>query len=462
MRAVVVQSILTLSLAASASAGELAGVALPDRIQVDSRTLVLNGMGLREATFLKVDVYVAGLYLETKSSDPDAIVRSEQAKRLVMKFVRAVGRKDLVKAWDESFQESAGASLAALKDRVATLDSYMSDVPNGALMSFTYLPGSGVTVEVQGAAKGVIAGTDFSQALFGIWLGSHPPNPGLKDGLLGGRRAPSAPRARPHPAFPRGGGGRRVAGPGHRAPCARRDAERVSRSGHVPERRLWIVGRDPHPRAAGDLHGHLGSPGVPRVRAVPVRPERRPGDPRRQPGDQAERRTGRHRVGPRRRGGRGGALPPRGRRRPPVALHPPCGKTSDGRRRKGSRDRPARRGSGPEPHPAAGVTVAPARRCPVLRPGGSAQHRSPQHSVAVGRVAEARRARRLGQPVLRAARLGSAQSPRSLEDRARLRPGAGPPGEPPCRRVHRPFRHHRRLRSGCRLLGALNPAPYSG
>ena len=185
MRAVTVLSLLALSVATRTSAGELAGVTLPDQIQVDSRILVLNGMGLREATFLKVDVYVAGLYLETKSSDPGAIIHSDQAKRLVMKFVRAVGRKDLVKAWDESFQESAGASLAALKDRVATLDSYMSDVPNGALMSFTYLPGSGVTVEVQGATKGVIAGDDFSRALFGIWLGSHPPNPGLKDGLLG-------------------------------------------------------------------------------------------------------------------------------------------------------------------------------------------------------------------------------------------------------------------------------------
>ncbi len=185
MRAVAVLSILTLSLAASASAGELAGVTLPDQIQVDSRILVLNGMGLREATFLKVDVYVAGLYLETKSSDPGAIIHSDQAKRLVMKFVRAVGRKDLVKAWDESFKESAGASLPALKERIATLDSYMSDVPNGAVMSFTSLPGSGVVVEVQGAAKGTIAGFDFSEALFGIWLGSHPPNPGLKAGLLG-------------------------------------------------------------------------------------------------------------------------------------------------------------------------------------------------------------------------------------------------------------------------------------
>src|SRR5437899_11148297 len=163
MRAVAVLVLLTLSVAAQATAGDLAGVTLPDQIQVDSRTLVLNGMGLREATFLKVDVYVAGLYLETKSSDPGAIIHSDQAKRLVMKFVRAVGRKDLVKAWDESFQESAGSSLAALKDRVATLDSYMSDVPNDALMSFTYLPGSGVTAAVQGATKGGIAATDFSQ-----------------------------------------------------------------------------------------------------------------------------------------------------------------------------------------------------------------------------------------------------------------------------------------------------------
>ena len=179
-------SILALSFAPRASAGDLAGVSLPDQVQVGSRTLALNGMGLREATFLKVDVYVAGLYLETKSSDADGILRSEQAKRLVMKFVRAVGRKDVVKAWDESFRESAGAALSALKDRVATFDSYMSDVPSGAVMSFTYLPGSGITVEVQGVTKGVIAGADFSRALFSIWLGLSPPNPGLKDGLLGG------------------------------------------------------------------------------------------------------------------------------------------------------------------------------------------------------------------------------------------------------------------------------------
>ena len=168
-----------------AAAGELAGVTLPDQITVDSGTLLLNGMGLREATWLKVDVYVAGLYLETKSSDPEAIVRSEQTKRLVMRFVRSVDRDALLKGWREGFEKSAGPSAAALRDRIATFESWVTNMPKGESMSLTYLPGTGVQVEIEGEAKGTVPGADFAQALFRIWLGPSPPNPGLKEGLLG-------------------------------------------------------------------------------------------------------------------------------------------------------------------------------------------------------------------------------------------------------------------------------------
>lgn len=171
--------------AGPAAGGELAGVTLPDQIAVDSKTLVLNGLGLREATMLKVDVYVAGLYLEKKSSDPGEITGSEQAKRLVLKFVRSVGRAEIVKAWNEGFEKSAGQSKAALQERIAAFNSWMSDMPIGATLSFTYLPGTGVQVEVRGETRGTLSGPDFAQALFGIWLGQSPPNPGLKEGLLG-------------------------------------------------------------------------------------------------------------------------------------------------------------------------------------------------------------------------------------------------------------------------------------
>jgi hypothetical protein len=56
-------------------AASLAGVTLPDTAQVGSTPLVLNGLGLR--TKFGVKVYVAGLYLAQKSSDPNAIIKSE-------------------------------------------------------------------------------------------------------------------------------------------------------------------------------------------------------------------------------------------------------------------------------------------------------------------------------------------------------------------------------------------------
>ncbi|HEU4402139.1 MAG TPA: chalcone isomerase family protein, partial [Candidatus Polarisedimenticolia bacterium] len=151
--AFLVVSLSTLSPPAG-MAGELSGVTLPDQVAVEGRTLVLNGLGLREATFLKVDVYVAGLYLEKKSADPDAILASDQAKRLVMHFVRKVGREDLVKAWQEGFEKNAGQGMAALEDRIATLSACMSDMAIGDVMSFTEVPGQGVRVEVKGQDKG--------------------------------------------------------------------------------------------------------------------------------------------------------------------------------------------------------------------------------------------------------------------------------------------------------------------
>ncbi len=72
---------MTVLLAVPARAGELAGVTLPDQVTVEGRTLSLNGLGLRQATWLKVNVYVAALYLETKSSESEAIIASEQVNR---------------------------------------------------------------------------------------------------------------------------------------------------------------------------------------------------------------------------------------------------------------------------------------------------------------------------------------------------------------------------------------------
>ena len=76
---------------------ECKSVSFPEQVQSEDGTLTLNGLGLRQATFLKVDVYVAALYLARTFTDADAILESNTPKELTLHFVRDVGRADLNK-----------------------------------------------------------------------------------------------------------------------------------------------------------------------------------------------------------------------------------------------------------------------------------------------------------------------------------------------------------------------------
>ncbi len=164
---------------------ECEGVSFPEQVEFEGSTLKLNGLGLRQATFLMVDVYVAGLYVAQTSTDANAILGASAPKQLTLHFVRDVGRADLVGAWDEGFESNARSQLPALRDRVEAFKGLMGDVTTGQRLRFVHRPGAGIEVDVDGKVAGKIAGDDFAHALFSIWLGSHPPNAGLKAGLLG-------------------------------------------------------------------------------------------------------------------------------------------------------------------------------------------------------------------------------------------------------------------------------------
>ena len=169
-----------------AHAKECEGVSFPEQVKIEGGTLKLNGLGLRQATFLKVDVYVAALYVAQTSSDANAILESKTPKEIILHFVRDVGHGDLSKGWDEGFEKNAKSQLPALRERIEAFKALMADMQTGQRLRFAYEPGAGIHVDINGAVKGTIAGDDFARALFSIWLGSHPPNADLKAGLLGG------------------------------------------------------------------------------------------------------------------------------------------------------------------------------------------------------------------------------------------------------------------------------------
>lgn len=185
MRRRILSGLCLLWLVAPASAGELAGVSMPDSVTVEGKTLALNGMGLREK--LWIDVYVGGLYLEQKSADAEEIMDSEQIKHLHMQFLhKKVGTKKLTGAWSDGLKANARDQLDQLQDGLGQLNSWMEEMVKGDEMAFTSIPGQGLLVEVKGEKKGVIDDEQFSMAFWSIFLGEKPPTDKLKQGLLGG------------------------------------------------------------------------------------------------------------------------------------------------------------------------------------------------------------------------------------------------------------------------------------
>ncbi len=167
----------------SLHAGNLAGVTMPDTIQVGSTTLVLNGMGLR--TKFLVKVYVAGLYLEQKSSDAGAILQADAPKRIVMQFVHGASKSQIANAFDDSFNDNATDARKVVKDDIDKFLGALEPVKAGDQMVFTYIPGTGTTFTLNGNEKLTIAGKAFGPVLFSVWLGPKPPNENLKKGILG-------------------------------------------------------------------------------------------------------------------------------------------------------------------------------------------------------------------------------------------------------------------------------------
>lgn len=182
----VLVSAMTMFGAGVVSAKDCNGVSFPDQNQVAGSALTLNGLGLRQATMLKVNVYVAALYVASASADANTILTANTSKKLVLHFVRSVDAGELQKAWEEGFESNTKEQVPALKERIGKLKGWMADMKNGQQLTFTHKPGAGIEVDVNGAVKGTIEGDDFAKAFFSIWLGAHPPNPGLKAGLLGG------------------------------------------------------------------------------------------------------------------------------------------------------------------------------------------------------------------------------------------------------------------------------------
>jgi hypothetical protein len=157
------------------------GIFFSDKVTVDGKDLVLNGIGIRRATIFKFKVYYGGLYIEHKSNDPASFLNSKSPKQIVMNFVRDVDSKKLKTGFSDGL-EAANKNYHSFTLQMDKFNSSIEDLVKGDKIIITFLQ-DGLQLNVKGKLKEKIIGGDFSQAVFNIWF-INPGDSGLRDGLL--------------------------------------------------------------------------------------------------------------------------------------------------------------------------------------------------------------------------------------------------------------------------------------
>ena len=161
---------------------EVDGIKFADKIKLDNKELVLNGIGIRKATFLKIKVYYGALYLEAKNKDAANFVASKSPKQIIMHFVRDVEAKKLRDGFVEGM-EAANKNHQSLKAQLEKFNAQVTDVKKGDEFVVNFHE-DGVSLIAKGKAGEKIQGADFSSALLNIWF-TNPRDEDLKNGLLG-------------------------------------------------------------------------------------------------------------------------------------------------------------------------------------------------------------------------------------------------------------------------------------
>lgn len=153
----------------------------PIEISVSGKTLKLKGSGYRTATWFKVKVYHAALYLEDLSASPENVT---SLRVLDIIFDRDVSKDDVTKAWQESLKKNCPSPCKVEPDLIARFIAAASAVKNKDRLRYQFSPGQ-VQAIGPGTATATYENEFFPTILLGTWIGAHPPTEDLKRGLLG-------------------------------------------------------------------------------------------------------------------------------------------------------------------------------------------------------------------------------------------------------------------------------------
>lgn len=185
MRFLIIVSLVMLSIPSSAQT-KIAGIVMPNVLEVEGEYLKINGGGVREKYF--IDLYVGVLYLKEKSSSADHVMNADEPMGIKLRIISGmVDNENFEEALREGFDKSTNGNISPIKDRMEKLikEGFKEDIKTGDIYDLKYVPGKGCSLYKNNSFLVTVKGLDFKKALFGIWFCDEPADESLKKDMLG-------------------------------------------------------------------------------------------------------------------------------------------------------------------------------------------------------------------------------------------------------------------------------------
>ena len=175
-----------LALPTCASALEVEGVELADKVSVGGAELLLNGAGVRKRAIFKV--YVGSLYVPDKARTAQDVLAGGP-RRIQLNLLRNLSSDQLIGAVMDGFRQNlTRAEMQAIfvqTGEFAAIMKAFGEAKEGSVVTLDFVDNE-TRIGLDGTARGSVAGAAFNDALTRIWVGDHPVQPDLKKAMLGG------------------------------------------------------------------------------------------------------------------------------------------------------------------------------------------------------------------------------------------------------------------------------------
>jgi len=183
MKRILLSLVLVGLLILPAFATEVAGVKLPDTLEIAGQQLQLNGYGIRKKYFFKI--YVGSLYTAQKATTTAQVVDGAGGKLLRMNFLYSkVEKEKIVGGFAEGIKKNS-PELINDPAVVKFLGLFDADFIEKDQVDLAISADNNVSVIHNGRQLGTIQSENLGKAILLIYLGQDPADDDMKDGMLG-------------------------------------------------------------------------------------------------------------------------------------------------------------------------------------------------------------------------------------------------------------------------------------